>query len=220
MFQDMALLKPPMLGREKPWHQDHAYFDYPLGTPIVGVWIALDEATVENGCMQFLPGQHRDPIIHFQRRDWQICDSTILGRESVAAPLKPGGILAVCGPNAMGGARLADDLAEMLAQGYHTNVRAAIVACGERAFKHGLTSMQMRKVPVSKLLARLQAKMADDVIPVAEPAEPETAAVPADDAPPNREEMLQQAQILGIKADKRWSDATLMAKINEAMNPI
>jgi hypothetical protein len=114
----------------------------------------------------------------------------------------------------------ADELAEMLAQGYHTNVRAAIVACGERAFKHGLTSMQMRKVPVSKLLARLQAKMADDAIPATEPAEPEPAAVPADDAPPNREEMLQQAQILGIKADKRWSDATLMAKINEAMNPI
>jgi hypothetical protein len=114
----------------------------------------------------------------------------------------------------------AAELAEMLAQGYHTNVRAAIVACGERAFKHGLTSMQMRKVPVSKLLARLQAKMADDAIPATAPAEPETVAVPADDAPPNREEMLQQAQILGIKADKRWSDATLMAKINEAMNPI
>jgi hypothetical protein len=114
----------------------------------------------------------------------------------------------------------ADEMAEMLAQGYHTNVRAAIVACGERAFKHGLTSMQMRKVPVSKLLARLQAKMTDDVIPATAPAEPEPVAVPADDAPPNREEMLQQAQILGIKADKRWSDATLMAKINEAMNPI
>jgi phytanoyl-CoA hydroxylase len=93
MFQDMALLKPPMLGREKPWHQDHAYFDYPLGTPVVGVWIALDEATVENGCMQLLPGKHREPIIHFKRRDWQICDSTILGQESVAAPLKPGGLL-------------------------------------------------------------------------------------------------------------------------------
>ncbi|MEI6051775.1 MAG: phytanoyl-CoA dioxygenase family protein, partial [Opitutaceae bacterium] len=25
MFQDMALVKPPRLGREKPWHQDHAY---------------------------------------------------------------------------------------------------------------------------------------------------------------------------------------------------
>jgi hypothetical protein len=32
--------------------------------------------------------------------------------------------------------------------------------------------------------------------------------------------MLQQAEILGIKPDKRWSDATLMAKISAAMNPI
>ncbi len=93
MIQDMALLKPPSLGREKPWHQDHAFFDYPLGTPIVGVWIALDEATVANGCMQLLPGLHRDPIIHFKRRDWQICDAFVLGRRSVAAPLKPGGLL-------------------------------------------------------------------------------------------------------------------------------
>lgn len=94
MFQDMALIKPPRLGREKPWHQDNAYFNYPLGTPVVGVWIALDEATIENGCMQFLPGQHKTgPKIHFQRRDWQICDTDILGQRSVAAPLKPGGLL-------------------------------------------------------------------------------------------------------------------------------
>jgi phytanoyl-CoA hydroxylase len=94
MFQDMCLMKPPRLGREKPWHQDHAYFDYPLGTPIVGVWIALDEATVENGCMQILPGRHREgPILHFNRRDWQICDKVIMGTKSVAAPLPPGGLL-------------------------------------------------------------------------------------------------------------------------------
>jgi phytanoyl-CoA hydroxylase len=94
MFQDMALIKPPRLGREKPWHQDKAYFDYPLGTPVVGVWIALDEATVENGCMQLLPGRHKEgPIVHFERRDWQICDDQVLGTPSVAAPLKPGGLL-------------------------------------------------------------------------------------------------------------------------------
>lgn len=94
MFQDMALIKPPRVGREKPWHQDHAYFNYPLGTPVVGVWVALDEATVENGCMQLLPGRHKEgPIIHFQRRDWQICDHQVLGTRSVAAPLAPGGVL-------------------------------------------------------------------------------------------------------------------------------
>lgn len=94
MFQDMGLIKPPRIGREKPWHQDHAYFNYPLGTRIVGVWLALDEATLENGCMQILPGLHRQgPRLHFQRRDWQICDNEIMGRRSVAVPLKPGGLL-------------------------------------------------------------------------------------------------------------------------------
>ena len=94
MFQDMALVKPPHLGREKPWHQDHAYFDYPLGTPVVGGWIALDEATVANGCMHLLPGRHKEgPIPHFKRRDWQICDSLILGTRSLPVPLKPGGLL-------------------------------------------------------------------------------------------------------------------------------
>ncbi|MCC6627691.1 MAG: phytanoyl-CoA dioxygenase family protein [Chloroflexi bacterium] len=93
MFQDMALLKPPR-GREKPWHQDHAYFDFPLGTPIVGVWIALDAATPENGCMRMIPGSHHGgPVVHFQRRDWQICDTDIHGRPIVAVPLLPGGLL-------------------------------------------------------------------------------------------------------------------------------
>jgi ectoine hydroxylase-related dioxygenase (phytanoyl-CoA dioxygenase family) len=93
MFQEMALFKPPGIGREKPWHQDHAYFNLPEGTPVVGVWIAMDEALLANGCMVFLPGGHREgPIPHFNRRDWQICDSEILTRHgAVAAPLKPGG---------------------------------------------------------------------------------------------------------------------------------
>ncbi len=93
MFQDMALLKPPRLGREKPWHQDKAYFNIDPREQAVGVWIALDEATTENGCMHLLPQIPRQPIVHFQRRDWQICDTEILGNDCVATPLKPGGLL-------------------------------------------------------------------------------------------------------------------------------
>jgi phytanoyl-CoA hydroxylase len=95
LFQDMALIKPPRLGREKPWHQDLSYFNYePAEGKVVGVWIALDEATIANGCMQLLPGLHKDgPILHFKRRDWQMCDTEVLGRTSVASPLKPGGLL-------------------------------------------------------------------------------------------------------------------------------
>ena len=47
-------------------------------------------------------------------------------------------------------------------------------------------------------------------------AEAPTEAV-ADEAPPTRDEMLEQAEKLGIKVDKRWSDDTLLAKINAAM---
>lgn len=94
LFQDMALLKPPGGGREKPWHQDLAYFDYPTDTRVVGVWIALDEAQIENGCMYLIPGSHKEgPVVHFKRRDWQICDDEMLGATCVAAPLKPGGVL-------------------------------------------------------------------------------------------------------------------------------
>lgn len=93
LFQEMALIKPPRLGREKPWHQDHSYFDLPIDTRIIGVWIALDEATIENGCMHIMPGWHKTPRVHFTRRDWQLCDSEILGRKCLAVPLKPGGCL-------------------------------------------------------------------------------------------------------------------------------
>ena len=94
LSQDQAMLKPPRIGREKPWHQDMAYFDYPARTTIVGAWIALDEAIPENGCMMVIPGTHHDgPMPHWTRRDWQICDTDVRVGDSVAVPLPPGGCL-------------------------------------------------------------------------------------------------------------------------------
>ena len=94
LFQDMGLIKPPHIGREKPWHQDCAYFNYPVGTTVVGVWIAIDAATEENGCLHIIPGSHREgPIPHFRRRDWQICDTDVAVPRNVTVPLDPGGCL-------------------------------------------------------------------------------------------------------------------------------
>ena len=42
LIQDMALMKPPHRGAEKPWHQDNAYFDWTPLEGVLGVWIALD----------------------------------------------------------------------------------------------------------------------------------------------------------------------------------
>ncbi|GAB3755636.1 phytanoyl-CoA dioxygenase family protein [Microlunatus parietis] len=94
MMQDMALLKPPGGGREKPWHQDNAFFALEPGTPIVGVWLALDPATPENGCMHVMPGTHREgPVVHFRRRDWQLCDDDVDRGRDTMIPLPPGGAL-------------------------------------------------------------------------------------------------------------------------------
>lgn len=93
LYQDMALLKPPGGGREKPWHQDNAYFHLEPGTPIIGVWIALDPATAENGCMHVKPGTHGAPVLHFQRRDLQVCDTDVDRSNDVTVPLSPGGAL-------------------------------------------------------------------------------------------------------------------------------
>jgi hypothetical protein len=94
MFQDMALLKPPGGGREKPWHQDNAYFHLVPGTPIVGVWLALDDATLDNGCMRVVPGSHREgPTRHAFLRDLQICDGDVPVDRGVAVPLPAGGLM-------------------------------------------------------------------------------------------------------------------------------
>ena len=92
--QEMALLKPPHIGREKPWHQDLAYFllDPPDG--VLGTWIALDEATPENGCMHVIPGSHRGgPRPHYHDRDCQLPDECVQVDQDVMVPLAPGGVL-------------------------------------------------------------------------------------------------------------------------------
>jgi len=99
LLQDMALLKPPFIGSRKTWHQDCAYF--PIEPPnVVGFWIALDEATTENGCMWVLPGTHREAIPHTKIpeetfEDFGIPKDHAVFRQvaPVAVPLKPGDAL-------------------------------------------------------------------------------------------------------------------------------
>ncbi len=94
LFQDMALLKPAGIGREKAWHQDCAYFNVPTDSTVIGVWIAIDAATLENGCLHVIPESHRRGAHpHFKVRDWQICDRDVRKAESVPVTLDPGGIL-------------------------------------------------------------------------------------------------------------------------------
>ena len=93
LFQSMALLKPPG-GVEKPWHQDNAYFSTENPDSVIGTWIALDDATIENGCMHFLPGGHRHgPMRHHHTTDCEILPDRFDKSKAVAAPVRAGGII-------------------------------------------------------------------------------------------------------------------------------
>ena len=46
----------------QPWHQDSYYFPFDPPHPILGVWLAVTEATLENGCLHVVPGSHREPV--------------------------------------------------------------------------------------------------------------------------------------------------------------
>ena len=94
LIQDMALLKPPHVGREKPWHQDMAYFAITPPELVIGTWTALDAATLENGCMHVIPGSHlAGPRPHYHDRDCQLNDEDVAVANDVVVPLNPGGVL-------------------------------------------------------------------------------------------------------------------------------
>jgi phytanoyl-CoA hydroxylase len=97
LFQEMALVKPPHIGSEKPWHQDAAYFRLTDPGLIVGVWIALDAALRENGCMELVPGSHLDGAMpHQHENDFNLCriiPQHVRAAERIAIEMQPGDAL-------------------------------------------------------------------------------------------------------------------------------
>lgn len=58
-FRAMFMNKPAGKGTELPWHQDGGDGWGLDRDPLVTVWTALDPATIENGCVQIIPGTHK-----------------------------------------------------------------------------------------------------------------------------------------------------------------
>lgn len=58
LLQSMVICKQPEIGGAVPPHQDSTFL-YTKQPSAVGFWIALEDATVENGCLSFAPGSHR-----------------------------------------------------------------------------------------------------------------------------------------------------------------
>ncbi|MCX6049508.1 MAG: phytanoyl-CoA dioxygenase family protein [Chloroflexi bacterium] len=95
---DHAILKPPHTDAATPWHQDEAYWDAAKEYDALSIWIPLQEATLENGCMHFVPGVHQQGILPHQPigNDPRIIgleveDADAWTQKAVACPIPAGG---------------------------------------------------------------------------------------------------------------------------------
>jgi phytanoyl-CoA hydroxylase len=78
ILQSMYILKPPRIGGEVQCHQDSTYL-YTEPESCIGFWFALEDATLENGCMQFIPGAHKGPLkqVHYRADDGNMTFRTL-----------------------------------------------------------------------------------------------------------------------------------------------
>ena len=90
------ILKPARYGCETPWHQDEAYWNPEDILNSLSVWLPLDPATEESGCMQFIPGSNKqgvrwhrhidnNPLIHGLMTD------DVDPSEAISCPIPAGG---------------------------------------------------------------------------------------------------------------------------------
>ncbi|KAM6985925.1 phytanoyl-CoA dioxygenase domain-containing protein 1 [Aplochiton taeniatus] len=106
ILQSMYIFKQPGIGGEVTPHQDATFlYTVPLGR-VIGVWIALEDATLQNGCLWFIPGSHNSGIsrrmVRTPKGTFPLTDFT--GREQeydemlfIPAPVKKGGVVLIHG---------------------------------------------------------------------------------------------------------------------------
>lgn len=103
---EMLIDKPAGAAHETPWHQDIGYWGRPVApagwrTDVADIqlWVALDAADEENGCMQFIRRPHGSPSLAHRvvagdpddESRLIAIDEPVDSDAAVAVPLAPGG---------------------------------------------------------------------------------------------------------------------------------
>lgn len=87
---------PRVAAGEVPWHQDKSYWPGAQSNPVVTVWVAVVDATIENGCLRVLPRTHREAVggFHFETYSGtayrELDDSVIAPLQARARPVPVG----------------------------------------------------------------------------------------------------------------------------------
>lgn len=81
--------KMPGDGKRVSWHQDSSY--WPL-TPSMAVtaWLAIDDASIENACMRYIPGSHKLGHLTYtlsENDEANVLNQTVMGAEALGEPV-------------------------------------------------------------------------------------------------------------------------------------
>ncbi len=92
LYHDQAVYKKPEKPRRFPWHQDNGY-NFVEPQQYLTCWVALTDATEQNGCPHVVPGLHRLGTLRHHFNDplgWEIFEDH---PRSIPAPVGKGGIV-------------------------------------------------------------------------------------------------------------------------------
>jgi phytanoyl-CoA hydroxylase len=102
LLQSMYIFKQPRIGGEVICHQDAAFL-HTEPPSVMGLWFALEDASVENGCLHAAPGQHKGPlrsrfVRHGLRTETVVLDPTPLpGADLVPLEVEAGTLVVLHG---------------------------------------------------------------------------------------------------------------------------
>jgi hypothetical protein len=94
---DLAIMKKAKVGFATPWHQDEAFRDPRFDYRELSIWVPLQGVSLENGCMQFIPGSHKIEILKHDSPNHNLaataleCVDSFDKSQAVSCPLPVGG---------------------------------------------------------------------------------------------------------------------------------
>ena len=85
LWQTMYIFKQPGIGGEVRWHQDATYLRTSPPS-VVGLWVAVEDASRDNGCLWVQPGGHRAPLREIYEVDHQSGQGTLRSLDTTPWP--------------------------------------------------------------------------------------------------------------------------------------
>lgn len=90
LYWNQSVYKAGHGTKQFPWHQDDGYVNVDP-SPYLTIWLAVNDVTVDNGCVWFMPGSHKNGVVKHEDTDiGKACYSLDEPNQGVPAPLSCG----------------------------------------------------------------------------------------------------------------------------------